>query len=66
MAEIIKEDLWPNPLKYFNNVIDSHRIHYKTHTHTLTIFSFVLKGAGNGDFNILVPFFTSILSKCGL
>lgn len=21
VAEIIKEDLWPNPLKYFNNVI---------------------------------------------
>lgn len=21
IAEIIKEDLWPNPLKYFNNVI---------------------------------------------
>jgi hypothetical protein len=20
VAEIIKEDLWPNPLKYFNNV----------------------------------------------
>jgi len=22
VAEIIKEDLWPNPLKYFNNEVD--------------------------------------------
>lgn len=26
MVEIIKDDLWPNPLKYFNNVIFSSHV----------------------------------------
>jgi hypothetical protein len=28
VAEIIKEDLWPNPLKYFNNVSDPFDSHW--------------------------------------
>ena len=41
VAEIIKEDLWPNPLKYFNNVSIVAYIYLESFYLVLTLFAYI-------------------------